>query len=199
MRPPPAPTLRSRRREATRHQVYEAALVVFRRDGVAGARIEDIARAAGVSRGTFYFHFPTKDDVLAERLLISERKLVALLAELPPTTHLATVLERLATAMAAEWQADPKIFAEVGLVSVRRSAAGPGDHAAHPVRAALAEQFQRAVARGQLSDALPGAVLCDIFLTNLFAAALAWSAAPLLPLRTVLEKVVALFLHGVAG
>jgi len=34
--------------------------------GVAAAQIDRIAKTAGVARGTFYFHFATKDDVLIE-------------------------------------------------------------------------------------------------------------------------------------
>ena len=39
--------------------------------------IATIAEQAGVSRGTFYFHFPTKADVLAELRLREERRIVA--------------------------------------------------------------------------------------------------------------------------
>src|SRR5205085_7825923 len=70
--PPPhektGPSKRDLQREETRHKLYEAALEVFRRDGVAAARIDDITRAVGTSRGTFYFHFPTKEHVLVERM-----------------------------------------------------------------------------------------------------------------------------------
>ena len=55
---------RDRQREETRRRIYLAALDVFRRTGVAPAHIDDIAGAAGVSRASFYFHFPTKEHVL---------------------------------------------------------------------------------------------------------------------------------------
>lgn len=42
-------------------QIMEAALEVFGDRGLAGARIEDIARLAGVSKGTVYLYFPTKE------------------------------------------------------------------------------------------------------------------------------------------
>ena len=60
------PTQRERQRAETRERLFQAALDEFRREGVAGARIERIASAVGVVRGTFYFHFPTKDHVLHE-------------------------------------------------------------------------------------------------------------------------------------
>src|SRR5690348_9883326 len=61
-------TIRDRQRVETRRRVRDCAVQVFRRDGLAAARIDDIVKAARVSRGTFYFHFPTKEDVIVELL-----------------------------------------------------------------------------------------------------------------------------------
>jgi len=41
-------------------QVLEGAREVFLRDGFAGANVDDIARAAGVSKATLYSYFPDK-------------------------------------------------------------------------------------------------------------------------------------------
>src|SRR5262245_53575075 len=70
---------RTRARLETRGRVFDAAVAEFLRVGVAAAQIEDIVRAAGVARGTFYLHFPTKDHVLLEVL---RRKEGAVAAEL---------------------------------------------------------------------------------------------------------------------
>jgi AcrR family transcriptional regulator len=55
--------------------------------GFAAAQIERIARSAGIARGTFYFHFPTKDDVmleLARRINARIVRRVALIVETNP-------------------------------------------------------------------------------------------------------------------
>ena len=57
---------RARQREETRERIFETALREFREVGLSAARIERIAKKAGVARGTFYFHFPTKEDVMLE-------------------------------------------------------------------------------------------------------------------------------------
>ena len=57
---------RSRQRADTRERIFEIALREFREVGFAGAQIDRIAKKAGIARGTFYFHFPTKDDVMLE-------------------------------------------------------------------------------------------------------------------------------------
>jgi AcrR family transcriptional regulator len=55
-------------REETRQRIFEAAAGVFAEHGVAGATIEQIASAAGFSRGAFYSNFRTKDDLAVAML-----------------------------------------------------------------------------------------------------------------------------------
>ena len=47
----------------TRSAVLKAALTVFSRKGYAAATLEDIAKAAGVTRGAIYWHFKSKADL----------------------------------------------------------------------------------------------------------------------------------------
>ncbi|MDE3198502.1 MAG: TetR/AcrR family transcriptional regulator [Acidobacteriota bacterium] len=47
----------------TRSELLKAARKVFVRDGFERARLEDIAEAAGKTRGAFYAHFEDKEDV----------------------------------------------------------------------------------------------------------------------------------------
>lgn len=47
----------------TRKQLVDAARDIFARDGFDLARLEDIAAAAGKTRGAFYAHFRDKEDV----------------------------------------------------------------------------------------------------------------------------------------
>jgi AcrR family transcriptional regulator len=72
---------RDAQRQQTRQRVYAAALAEFKRTGMAAADVGDIAAAAGVARGTFYFHFPTKEHVLAELERHEEARLVAQLSK----------------------------------------------------------------------------------------------------------------------
>jgi AcrR family transcriptional regulator len=59
---PPA-IRRQRRSRTTRRQLIDAAREIFARDGFELARLEDIAAAAGKTRGAFYVHFQDKEDV----------------------------------------------------------------------------------------------------------------------------------------
>jgi len=47
-------------------QILNAALLVFGEHGLAGARLEDIAKRAGLSKGTIYLYFPNKEALFRE-------------------------------------------------------------------------------------------------------------------------------------
>jgi AcrR family transcriptional regulator len=47
-------------------QILEAALEIFGQQGLAKARLEDIAQRAGVSKGTIYLYFPNKEALFRE-------------------------------------------------------------------------------------------------------------------------------------
>lgn len=54
------PALAPEQREARRQEILRAALEEFLRVGFGAARLEDVARAAGVAKGTLYLYFPNK-------------------------------------------------------------------------------------------------------------------------------------------
>jgi AcrR family transcriptional regulator len=56
-------------------QILHAALEIFDQRGLAGARLDDIARRAGVSKGTIYLYFPNKEELFREvvRAVIVDR------------------------------------------------------------------------------------------------------------------------------
>jgi AcrR family transcriptional regulator len=57
-----APT-RRRRPDERPSQIVEAALDVFGEKGLAAARLDDIAKRAGLAKGTIYLYFPNKDEL----------------------------------------------------------------------------------------------------------------------------------------
>lgn len=61
-RPPVAP-LRQRRKEARPHELLQAALELFVAKGFSATRSEEVAAHAGVSKGTLYLYFPSKEEL----------------------------------------------------------------------------------------------------------------------------------------
>ncbi len=51
--------------EDRRREILDAAVSVFGAKGLAGATVDDIARQAGVAKGTIYLYFDTKEHLLA--------------------------------------------------------------------------------------------------------------------------------------
>ena len=96
-----APSGREAQRLETRRRLLDAATAEYARTGIAGADLNAIVTEVGVARGTFYFHFPTKEHVLVDiearqEDLISEA-LGAFLATGPSLTDsLAKTIELIA-------------------------------------------------------------------------------------------------------
>jgi AcrR family transcriptional regulator len=53
-----------RQSEATRRRILEVAYELFYRDGFARAGVDAIAEAAGITKRTLYYHYPSKDALL---------------------------------------------------------------------------------------------------------------------------------------
>lgn len=61
---PPVPGSRQRRKEARPSELLDAALALFVEKGFAATRAEEVAVRAGVSKGTLYLYFPSKEELL---------------------------------------------------------------------------------------------------------------------------------------
>ena len=163
--------VREAQRLQTRARVFDAALAEFGRSGLAGADVAAIAAAAGVARGTFYFHFPTKEHVLVELERAEEAKIVATLdsraAAHDDLLSLLTLLVR--HVLAAEERLGPVVFKD--MLGLHFSATRPieAELGEHPLAGFVIAAIADAQAAGRVSrDADPGE-LGVIFLTGLFA------------------------------
>jgi AcrR family transcriptional regulator len=81
-RPEPAPehpptTPRSRKGALTRARLIDAAKEVFEESGFLEARISDIAERAGLSHGSFYHYFDSKEQIFREVADVQEALLTA--------------------------------------------------------------------------------------------------------------------------
>jgi AcrR family transcriptional regulator len=66
------PATRSRKGAAARARLLEAAKEVFLRDGFLEARVSDIATIAGLSHGSFYHYFESKEQIF--RVIADEQE-----------------------------------------------------------------------------------------------------------------------------
>ena len=61
---PPQTSWRERQRLELRSHIYETALELFRSRGFTETTVQQITSVAGIGKGTFFNHFPSKDHVL---------------------------------------------------------------------------------------------------------------------------------------
>ena len=93
---------RRRLPEERPHQIIEAACEEFGEHGLAGARLDDIARRAGVAKGTIYLYFPNKEELFREMI---RRTVIARLeeAELAFSALTGTAAEQMRDYMRHWW------------------------------------------------------------------------------------------------
>src|SRR3569833_4447414 len=80
---PPAAN-RAARAAERRQAIIDAALEEFIARGFAATRLDDIAKRAGVAKGTIYLHFKDKDSMFEELVRIVIVPVVERLNALPP-------------------------------------------------------------------------------------------------------------------
>lgn len=90
-------------REQVRRRLLDAAARVFAERGYERSRLEDIARAAGFTKGAVYSNFSSKHELFAELLAAHAQSTSAeILSDLPEDTAPEAVTER-AAALLAGW------------------------------------------------------------------------------------------------
>jgi AcrR family transcriptional regulator len=185
-------------RRETRERVFEAALAEIARSGLAAADVGAIAAAAGVARGTFYFHFPTKEHVLTELERREELQIVASLerravseGDLPAL--LAAVVRQV---RAAERRLGPSLFRD--MLSIHFGATSPDGSRldGHPLAVFVVEAVRVALRAGRVGTGRDANDVAVIFLTGLFAL-LATRGGPSRARDALLDTYVGTILQGV--
>ena len=131
----------------------QAAVSLWRANGYAGTTVADICRAAGVSKGLFYFYFPRKEDVLFEIGLLSTRAARNVARELlgRPYTVPGVIGATLAHLERSMRRNPPELIIETILEGYRAEhRILSGAQPAEPVSYLFGDLFERARVDGQL-------------------------------------------------
>lgn len=161
---------REAQRLETRERVFTAAVREFERNGVADTDVNAIVAAAGVARGTFYFHFPTKEHALAELTRREEAQIADELAgALASMADLKSSLAEVIKGVVAEEERLGQIlFRDVLNLYFSTTQPELNDSATHPIVLIVIDQIELARHRGEVYadvDAGTGAVF---FLIGLY-------------------------------
>lgn len=197
------PSQREKKRSDTRERIFEAAVEEFAREGFANAQIPRIAAQAGVVRGTFYFHFASKEHVLIELAERDHERISGELATLRDNdTPLPDVLTRLLDCMTPDSDAEPEanLRRDVLALYMREAHAKNADELgdpeqSNPVLNELTHHISEAIARGQVRDDVEPERLAAAVLTSIFGLVVARKGTAS-DNRPELELLIELLLHG---
>lgn len=165
------PQGRAAQRLQTRQRVFDAAIAEFKNVGVADADIGTIVEAAGVARGTFYFHFPSKEHALLELEAREEARIAKELSRFLTAPHdLESALRKtIQLIVGLERRLGSLLFKE--LLAIHFSPTRPLDDEwrEHPVIVLVVEEIQRARDQGEAEIAVDPYHSAVFFLLGLYA------------------------------
>ena len=101
------PGLRERKKQQTRAAIAEAAMQLFTERGFDAVSVAEVAKAADVSVATVFNYFPTKEDLVYDRMEAFEEALLAAVRDRGPGQSILTafgrfILERVRQAATAD-------------------------------------------------------------------------------------------------
>lgn len=156
---------RSRKKERTRRQIFDAAMGLFAERGFAGVTIEQICAAADVARGTFFLHFPAKGALLFE----FNRRLAVELAERlrEPRGSAVSEYRTMVDLFGARWLEHSDVMGAM----LRELLAAPGAVVAgaaegEDLRDVVEEIIRRGQQRGEFRSRIAPRLAAAMFLTT---------------------------------
>ena len=199
---------RQRRKEARPQELLDAALDLFVERGFAATRSEDVAARAGVSKGTLYLYYPSKEELLKAVVRhnvvnqIAEGVDIARQFEGPSAELLAMMLrlwwerigETRASGIIKLMTSEVRNFPEVAQFYV--------DEVIAPSNQLLATIIERGIARGEFRTGLNVPEVVHAIVAPLVLMAMnkhslgACSTAFLLDPKAITEALIDLALHG---
>jgi TetR/AcrR family transcriptional regulator, repressor for uid operon len=168
---PRKPRSQDLQRRQTHQRVFRAAIAEFKREGMADADIGTIAAAAGVARGTFYFHFPTKEHVLLELERREEKRIAGELVRYleTPRSMPEALAEVVRVVVAAERRLGSVLFKDVLAVHFSPMRPPEDEWTDHAIIVTLVEQIEVARERGEVDSGIDASLSAMYFLLGLYA------------------------------
>jgi AcrR family transcriptional regulator len=123
---------REEKREATRQEILTAARSMFQEKGYDATSVDDLVLAANVAKGTFYYHFNSKDELLhaLQEMVIDEFATQAR-TKLTEGVSPLKVLSEFVSEMAKWNEANSDLSRAVFAEKFTRFSQGHGGHGSH--------------------------------------------------------------------
>jgi TetR/AcrR family transcriptional regulator len=178
------PGSKSRPREVACEAILKAAMAEFAQEGLAGARMDEIARAAKVNKALLHYYFKDKENLygaVLDRVFsgLSAQVQAALDPKLGPKARILAY----AAAHFDYIAAASSLYPRVVMREMMRAGRSGSPHLRRiarlylrPVQAKLMQTFQEGIARGEVRRVNPHHALISIVAMNVFY----FSSAPML-------------------
>ena len=184
-------SLQQERSQRTRASIVDAAARLWAEQGFDAVKVSDICRAAGASKGSFYFYFSSKEDLLVELLLrgadqVAEVAETAIEADVPTEQ----VLRQVVAVLVRHAGRQPRHLLARGIAewfaAVERHASIALGH--QPLHSTLAKVFEHGQARGEISSEHHAEELGGLLEWTLLRAELEWSTSSDTSQATLLRR-----------
>ncbi len=168
-------SLRQRKKEAQRREIYQIALDKFRDRGFENVTVQEIASEANISTKTFFNYYPSKQAILDEcvrQLLVSMTKVIRSVQDknIPFRARLDSLVGEMADAL----ENDPKFWLMIFRDSKLFNASGPIKDDELEIYELTAQLFREAQSRGEVVTGADALQLAEVFFSIYYFTTLNW-------------------------
>jgi AcrR family transcriptional regulator len=168
----------------TRDAIWNAALDLFAEKGFEETTVEEIAKAAGIARRTFFRQFESKSDLMSYPVIRYGKLMMKAIQECPRAMPLPALFRHVVDHVARETTGDPRIRKLMAIAATQRSAreaqlSGVAD---------LQDRIARAFAAKGL-EPVAAAVMAELTLSTLSMSYRIWYRAQRQGVAAAVEQV----------
>ena len=190
-----------KKQEEKYNRILEAATRVFAREGFHSAKIEDVAKEAGVAHGTVYLYFGGKDDVLISIFQENLEELVEYVgSEVEKEANAEDKLRRMISLQIELIETNSEL-AELMLVEFPQTGKFLNNSVIHDLAAyidMIADILKEGLAEGAFDDSIDVNVVATVVYSGIQGIATRWILEEMkYPLNKVAKEISEVFLSGI--
>jgi len=185
-------SLRSRKQQFVRDAIFDAAVETFATKGFDDTTVEDVARAAGVSRATFFRYFSSKDDLLAQNVMKYGTALTEAIKSCPPSFSAFQIMHETVLSIARQTVTHPRTRQVVDISLQSASAMQAHGSRMIEVEESVAMAFAGRI-KGLSKDDLEVRLLAAMTVSAMNVAIMSWYRGHYQDLSTAVEQVFSRF------
>ena len=179
----------------TRQSLLDAALTTFSRQGFAATRLEDVAEAAGVTRGAIYHHFGGKAELFLALIEDASTRGSSVIGDAIAQGGSFTAITRRVLEHSLTLLEDDHRFREITALSLFNAGGSPELEQVEQITGF----FQAGIEQGALRDDLPAEAMARSLLGLQNGLAMLWLSNPgLFSIKNEAGRFAEIFLSGIA-